>query len=418
MSRSRRQVAAAPAPGLEHAVRRVFAPHLAPPGEGPGWRRLARRWRHTLQRLRPLGGMSLGNRVERFSDGDRLFEALWSALAGAQERVLATTYILSPDNVGRRTIAALADAAARGVRVTLRYDAVGSRHLPAAELETLVRLGGRVEAYNPAWTLRSRLANRAVRDHRKVVVIDGRVAFCGGMNIDEGYAGTRHGSGMLRDTHLRIEGPAGADFEAVFDTERAPGAPPPFELEPRDGPGVLLQVLSSNRWLRRRAIQRSLRYTISRAERRVWLTNPYFLPPRRLRRALTSAARRGVDVRLLTVGPSDVPSVRAISQHVYGHFLRRGVRIYELQSRVLHAKTAVIDGVYASVGSFNLDILSDRYNHELNVALLDLGLAAVLEEDFKRDLEGSRELTLAEWSERGLWNRVWGWLGYQLSKLI
>ena len=365
-----------------------------------------------------MGAMSPGNRVEIFGEGDGLFEALWRELERAERRILLTTYILTPDRVGRRTIAALVAAAGRGVEVTLRYDSVGSDDLESGLLDDLRRLGGEVIEYNPVLTLRSRLSRRMVRDHRKVVVIDGSVAFCGGMNIAEGYAGSVHGTAELRDTHLRIEGPAAEDLQALFDPDRDDDPPPQFELAPRETSGTLVQVLESNRWRKRRAIQRALRYTISRAERRLWLTNPYFLPPTRLRRAIIGAAGRGVDVRLLTVGPSDAPHLKAVSQHVYGRFLRGGVRIYELQSRKLHAKTAVIDGVYASVGSFNLDILSDRYNHEINVALLDHDLAQTLEELFERDLEGAKEITLADWSHRGLWNRVKGWLGYQLSKLF
>lgn len=123
-------------------------------------------------------------------------------------------------------------------------------------------------------------------------------------------------------------------------------------------------------------------------------------------------------MRLLTVGRSDSPALKMVSLHIYGRFLRGGVRIFELQERVLHAKTAVIDGVHASVGSFNLDILSDRYNHEVNVALLDRGLAASLEARFERDLGAARELTLEGWGRRGLWDRLRGWAGYQLSKLF
>ncbi|MEM7310137.1 MAG: phosphatidylserine/phosphatidylglycerophosphate/cardiolipin synthase family protein [Planctomycetota bacterium] len=419
MSRSRRLAApSSAAPSIEDVVRSVFAPHLAPAGEPGLARRLTRRWRHTLGRLRPLGGMSVGNRVELFTDGDALFEALWAAIDAARERVLLSTYILADDRVGRRTIAALAAAAERGVEVLLRYDSVGSLGLGEGDTERLRRAGGRAVAFNPLLTLRSRLSRRVVRDHRKVAVVDGTTAFCGGMNVAEEYAGERHGTGLFHDAHLRLEGPAAGQLEALFADASGPPARARFETTPRPVDGTFLQVLESNRWRRRRAIQRAMRYTLSRAEERAYLASPYFLPPRRLRRALTSAAQRGVDVRILTAGPSDVPIVRVASQHVYGRFLRAGVRIFELQERVLHAKTVVIDGVYASVGSFNLDLLSDRYNHEVNATMLDRRLGAALEAQLQRDFAGAREVTLESWENRGAVARVLGWIVYKLSRLL
>jgi cardiolipin synthase len=377
-------------------------------------RRLGGRWLAILRRLAPLGAVSTGNRIDVYTDGDALFEALWSAIDQAAERVFVTTYILRADRVGCATLAALARAAERGCAVTLRYDAVGSQTVACPELEDLRRLGGRIEEFNPFLTWRSRLSRRLVRDHRKVAVVDGRVAFCGGMNLSEEYAGERHGTAEFRDTHLRIEGPAARDLEELFEEERG-RAPAALHV---DAPGPLVQVLESNRWRRRRAIQHAMRRTIARSERRVWLSSPYFVPPRRLARAIRGAARRGVDVRLLTAGYSDVPLARAIGRHLYAAFLRRGVRIFEMNGRVLHGKTAVIDGVYASVGSFNLDTLSDRYNHEVNVGVLDHELAEALERDFERSLEQSAEVTEATLADRGWFERLFGWLGYEISRLL
>jgi cardiolipin synthase len=374
-------------------------------------RRLAKRWRGILRRLAPLGAVSAGNRVTLHREGDALFDALWGEIERARERVLVNTYILAPDRVGRATVAALARAAERGCAVMLRYDALGSGDVACPELDHLLRVGGRVEAFNPVLTWRSRLSRKMVRDHRKVAVVDGRIAFCGGMNLSEAYAGERHGTGEFRDSHLALEGPVAADLEALFD-ERAPA-----EAAPVAG-GALVQVLESNRWRKRRAIQRAMRRTISRAGERVWLTTPYFIPPPRLARAIRSAARRGVDVRLLTAGPSDVPFVRAIARHLYASFLRAGVRIFELQVRTLHAKTAVIDRVYSSVGSFNLDVSSDRYNPEVTVGVLAARLAAEVAADFARDVAGAVEVRRDAAGTRSTAERLVGRFGYWLSKLF
>jgi len=412
MSRARR---ARPEPlgvSLQEAVRQAFAPELAVPRHRAAWRKLSLRWKRNLARLRPLGGMSRGNTVELFQDGDLLLEALWAAIAGAERHVLLATYIFEPDRVGLRTLSELASAAARGVAVHLRFDSVGSSNLKAEHLEELRRLGAQVKAYNPFFTWRSRLSKRLVRDHRKVCVVDAAVAFCGGMNVTEDYAGERYGNGRFLDAHLRITGPAVQDLEALFQPSgmrRASAAA---------GEGTFVQVLESNRWRKRRAIQRALRYTISRAGERVWLTTPYFLPTPPLQHAIVRAARRGVDVRLLTAGQSDVPISRVLGRHTYGRYLRCGVRIFELRQRTLHGKICVIDGVYGSVGSFNLDVLSDRYNHEVNVTVLDRTFARELERAFERDMQGAVEVTADAWGRRGLASRLAGWFLYQLVRFF
>ena len=194
---------------------------------------------------------------------------------------------------------------------------------------------------------------------------------------------------------------------------RRPGGEP----APSADAGSLVQVLESNLRRKRRAIQRALRLTLARAAERAYLTSPYFVPPRRLMRALAKAAQRGVDVRVLTAGKSDVPLVLLASQHLYGHLLERGVRIFELQGRTLHAKTIAIDGVYASVGSFNLDYWSDRRNMEVSVTLLDRALTGELEAEFQANLALSKEVRLESWKKRGPWERALHWLAYQSLRI-
>jgi cardiolipin synthase len=251
------------------------------------------------------------------------------------------------------------------------------------------------------------------------------------MNIAEEYAGPRHGTGLFRDTQLRLEGPCARDLAEMVERlagaieERRPGWRAALERLARPAPaggaaadgGTLVQILESSVRRERRAIQKALRTTLARSLERCTLTSPYFVPPKRLMRALIHAARRGVDVRILTAGRSDVPSVRLAGQHLYGRLLRSGVRIFELTGAVLHAKTAVIDGVFALVGSFNLDYWSDRRNLEVSVGVLDRSSSAALEEQFRLDLEGAREVTLESWGARPWLQRALGWLAYQVLRI-
>jgi len=403
---------------VEDAVRRVFVPHL----RRTGGRRFWATWRGTLRRLRPLGAVSLGNRIQVLSDGDEVFERMWRAIASAKKRIVMETYTLQPDEVGGRMLRELSEAAQRGVEVDLVFDAFGSSDLPDRRVEELRASGVRAMAYNPIlrWPWSGRLS-RLVRNHRKILVVDEETAFCGGMNISADYAGKRFGNGRFRDTHLLIRGPSAGDLAEITshlleqDQRKKSAVRTPLLAE--ISKGSLVQILESNIGRHRRAIQRALRWTIRGSQERCYLTSPYFVPPLLLVRIMTRAARRGVDVRVLTTGRSDVPIVHAASQHMYGRLLREGVRIYEMTERTLHAKTVTIDGVYASVGSFNLDRWSHRRNLEVTAGVLDRRMASELEEHFQEDLESSREVSLEEWNRRTLIERVGQALAYQLMRL-
>lgn len=404
----------APRGTIEDAVRAVFAPHLHKPGGGRFWHR----WRGTLRLLRPLGRVSLGNEIEVFGDGDATYDAIWAELAAARRRVLVSTYILEPDDVGRRTMGELVRAAQRGCQVVLVYDSFGSPRIGQLAAE-LTQAGGKTLEYNPMLRLSSRLS-RLVRNHQKIIVVDDRVAFCGGMNISVDYAGKRYGSNLFRDTQLRLRGPGAQDLgvlvEHLIHELGIPAgitAAPPKPLPD----GALVQILESNVRRQRQAIQNALRISVRRAVARCYLTSPYFVPPRHVLRDLQRAAARGVDVRVLTAGKSDVPAVNLASQHLYGRLLRSGVRVFEMQERVLHAKTVAIDGVYGSVGSFNLDHWSYRRNLEVNVSFLDAKVVREIEQDFQEDLTRAREVDYAKWTRRTIWQRAIHWIAYQLMRL-
>lgn len=367
-------------------------------------------WEVTADMLLRYGGASSGNNVEILCDGDDVFERMWHSMDSASKRVWHETYILEPDRVGQRMIEVLAHAARRGCQVRLLYDALGSPRVTEAFLKPLrdaAKREGQVEIdrFNPVF-MRNRRLGFFTRDHRKITIIDDRVAFAGGMNTSEDYAGPRLGKATFRDCHAEFRGPCVRDLAAVTlkslnlmrDVNTRAIGP-----RPARGGGMFVQVLSSRGMLGRRAVQHAMRVTVRHAVERCMIVNPYFLPPQRLMSALEKAAQRGVEVRILTSGLSDVPMVRRASQHIYGHLLRHGVRIFEYFGSTLHAKTMTIDGLYSTVGSFNLDTWSHKRNLEVNVGIIDAGAAASLEQQFESDLAQAKEVTLDNWTRRRWW---------------
>lgn len=372
-----------------------------------------------------LGGASTGNQTQMFCDGDCMFEAMWTIIGAARRRVLLEMYIFEPDRVGLRTLELLTDAAKRGCEVRVLLDAVGSSGIADAHVQTLRDSGGIVEFFNPLRPL-ARRRSLLQRDHRKIVVVDDEVGYCGGMNVSEDYAGTKYGNGRFRDCQIMVRGPAVRDLTLVFAsswrlqtraTIRVPQAELSAEGQSLPGEGKFVQVLASSGATGRRSIQKAMRLTIGRAARHCRITNPYFIPPPRLMRAMAAAAKRGVDVQVITAGLNDVPIARCAARHIYGWFLRRRVRIFEMFERTLHAKTVEVDGVYGTVGTFNFDRWSYARNLEVNVAALDGEVARELQGLWEADMQYAQEVTLRDWERRNWWQRFIDWAAYQLAKL-
>lgn len=373
-----------------------------------------------------FGGASSGNSVEVFNNGDDAFEAIWSDIDGARRRIWVETYILEPDRVGMASIDALARAVRRGCDVRLLYDAFGSPRVSEDMLKPLRDAAedqgaGAVEIdrFNPLFTWRRR-PDFLQRDHRKIIVIDDHIAFCGGMNFSEDYASERHGNGRFHDCHVRVCGPCARDLarvtlQSLALVRDAPDTP--ALARTRRAGKAFVQVLNSRGAYGRRAIQRSMRLTARYAVDRCWITTPYFIPPRQLMNAMLKAAGRGVDVRVLTAGISDVPVVRLASQHIYGQLLQGGVRIWEYHAATLHAKTAVIDGVFSSVGSFNLDTWSHKRNLEVKLGVIDADIAHMLETQFETFLKAAQPVTMDNWTARTRWQKLVHWCAYQLMRL-
>jgi cardiolipin synthase len=343
------------------------------------------------------------------------------AIETAREQILFEMYWFGSDATGRRFATALGAAARRGVEVALVYDSVGSWDTDEALFDGMAADGVSVVEFNPLapYKRRFRLAHLTRRDHRKLLVVDGAVGFTGGINIADASAPASEGGDGWRDDMVRVEGPAVADFVAAFArTWRRQGGAPLVHTPNPPGPRGSQSVRVLSESVGRRQIVRSYLYNIYRAARRIWIANSYFVPDRAVLRALRDAARRGIDVRVIVPGRSDVPIMRYASRAVWGTLMRRGVCIYEWQGSMMHAKTAVIDGAWGTIGTFNLDYLSLRSNLEINVAVHDPEFGALMEASFERDLAECREVDPGDFRFRPLSERLAEAVCYRLRKLL
>lgn len=344
------------------------------------------------------------------------------AIAAAREQILLEMYWFDSDATGRRFAAALSDAARRGVEVAVVYDAVGSREADPAMFAELAETGVQVLEYNPLapWKQRFRLDRLTQRDHRKLLVVDGTVGFTGGINLADPWAPVSDGGAGWRDEMVCVQGPAVRTFSDAFrQTWRRQGGPSLARapVGPDDAPTEqLVSVLTES--ARRRAILRAYVHNIYRARRRIWIANSYFVPAPAVLRALRYAARHGLDVRVIVPGRSDVEITRYASRAIWAGLMRRGVRIYEWQGSMLHSKTAVIDGMWSTIGTFNLDYLSLRSNLEINVAVHDPDFGARVEAAFEADFACSHEVDPTTFGIRSVTDRLVEKLGYQLRKML
>jgi len=375
------------------------------------------------------------NRVHLLTNGEEAFPAMLAAIEHAEQCIALEMYKIRMDSVGETFVRALSRAARRGVRVRFLYDAYGSRSVTYSDFRGLIDAGAEVRVFNPIlWLTFLRLNNR---DHHKILVVDGRIAFLGGLNLAEEYDGD--GFSGWRDTALMIEGPAARDAERVFNEswlqgginligkdlpvvginplKRAVDSPLVWLLDldeemclpacaPPAGGTARVRIVPSNPDAFNSTIIDKYLLAINSARKSICITSAYFLPPLVLRRALVNAAKRGVQVRLVLQGSSDSPLVRIIAIGYYGRLLKHGVEIYEWTRSVLHAKTMVVDGVWSTIGSANLDGRALFLSYEGNAAVLDPSLAAAMEQQFERDLRHCRRVRLEEWKKRPLSQRM------------
>jgi cardiolipin synthase A/B len=346
-----------------------------------------------------------GNRASLLVDAAATYAAMKDAIASARKHVHVEFYVFRGDETGRELRDLLVEAARRGVEVRAVCDGLGSIELPRNFWRPLVDAGGKAATYRPVWRRLEWLVSWKridFRNHRKLVVVDGRIGFTGGINVGREYLGLDPAHGRWRDTHLKLEGPAVLSMQLAFgeDWLVAAGEPldsPSYFPEPDDvaDPGAIVQIIDSGPDREFSAISYFHVQACAHARHRIWITNPYFVPNSAVRDALIAAALRGVDVRLLLPERSDSPIVRLAAVAHYPRLFQAGVRVFHYAPGVLHAKTMVVDGWVATVGSANMDMRSFYLNFELNAFVFGGGLAHDLARRFQLDLRESVEVTAA-----------------------
>lgn len=369
-----------------------------------------------------------GNRVTLLHDGAQAFPAMIEAIRGARTEILLEMYWFHSDVTGMAFAEALMAKAREGVRVRVIYDAVGSFEAEERMWSALREAGCGVWEYNPVapWRKRFRIGVVNRRNHRKVLVVDGKLCFTGGINIGDPWAPETAGGGGWRDDMIAVEGPAALQMRAVFvhawkqltgEELLLEGIERPSRSELLRGDAPVL-VLANEYLGERRAIRRAYLRQIRGAMKTVYLTNSYFVPDRVIRRELARAVRRGVDVRVLVPGESDLLAVFHASRRLYDFLLRNGIKIYEWQRSVLHSKSAVIDGRWCTVGTYNLDHRSWRFNLEITVAVEDVEVAKAMERRYVQDLAHALPVDLHDWRFRPVSARMAEHFFYLFRKLL
>lgn len=376
------------------------------------------RFERLLRRIH-RGAVFAGNRVEIFIAGDAAFRSMREALREAREEVLLESYILRDDATGWEFLDELGAAVDRGVTVRLLADAFGSAMTRHSFWIEMRRRGIEARLFHPFFP---HFWNEPFRDHRKILTIDRKVAFIGGMNIGEEYGSARNPSPRAwRDTHARLEGPAVWDLVTVFSEGWLRAGGTPFEIEPLKPPrGAGARVLVLD-WRPRRGHEQAeavFEAILAGSRRRLWITSSYFAPRPHTVELLCDAAGRGVDVRLLLPAVTDVPIMRHAAHSQYARLLAAGVKIFEYEGATLHAKSFVADGFLSLVGSTNLDFRSLHFNGECNLVVFDFDTADQLEAVFEEDLRHSREIDLQSWRRRPLAHRLGDFLAGTLRPLL
>lgn len=355
-----------------------------------------------------------GNKVTLLHNGDGAFPAMLKAIAGAQKTINFEAFIVHSGTVGDRFIAAFLERARAGVEVRLLLDGVGSgRALDNSDVERLRNGGCKVVYFHPTRALRVDRLNR--RTHRRILVVDGRTAFTGGIGFADEWLGNADAADHWRDVHAQVEGPVVAKFQAAFqlhwlgETGEVLSGPAHFpELAPAGG--QVTQVIGSTAFSVA-PLPLVQAVAIASATRSISITNPYCTPTPDQVHLLSAAVKRGVDVRMILPGKhNDQPLTKAAGREKYGDLLKAGVKIFEYTPTMIHSKTMVVDGLFSILGTSNLDARSASINEEIDLSVYDEGFGREMQAVFDRDLAKSRPYTLADFERRPLKERLTEWL--------
>ena len=365
----------------------------------------------------------VGNRAVLLQDGPSTFDAMFTAIRGAKDHINMETYIIEDDDVGKQFADALIEKQAQGVQVSLIYDSAGSMATPREFFKRLIDRGIKVLEFNPVNPLTAGAGwNVNQRDHRKLLVVDGQSGFLGGINISSVYSGGSFSESSKstkrpdpgppwRDTHLQLDGPVVGEFQKLFlaTWEKQKGEPLAarnYFPQPASQGKEVVRAIGSSPDEPYSLIYATLISAISSAESSVYLTNAYFVPDPQLLAALKDAAQRGVDVKLILPSNTDSWLVFHAGRSYYAELLEGGVKIHERRGALLHAKTALIDGVWSTIGSTNLDWRSFLHNHEVNAVILGQEFGAQMRAMFEKDLAASNAITPEVWKQRSIGNRL------------
>ncbi len=394
---------------------------------------LERRWRSATPDMAALASLEeavtgvpliAGNKLTLLFDGPQIMKEMMTAASAAVDTINLETYIFDQDEIGLKFADLLIEKQKQGVAVNVLYDSVGTIGTPKAFFQRMADAGIGLIEFNPIapgsksgkWEINN-------RDHRKVMIVDGKLAFTGGVNISADYAASSlfrkrsrpaaNAAVGWRDTHIKIEGPAVAAFQYMFINawikQEAGDLPERNYFPPQKTVGSkLIRVLATDPDSGFQ-IYRSFVLALQQARKSIHMTAAYFVPDQQIVDALTAAARNGVDVTLVLPGVSDHSLVVDAGRSFYDELLAGGVKIYEMQVNVLHAKAAVIDGNWSTIGSSNIDRRSFLHNYELNVIVLDEQFGQEMENAFREDVRNSTLITQAQWSDRPLVERFKQW---------
>ena len=353
-----------------------------------------------------------GGTARLLNNGDAFFPALHDALAAAKQSINFAVYIWEKGKASDDVFAVLIERARAGVQVRVLLDGLGGLHAPDEDIKRLVEAGGKVKFFRSARL--GKLSRFHKRNHRRAIVIDGSVAFVGGMAVADKWLGNADSEEHWRDSMTQVTGPLAATVQSAFvDTWAhvggeilvgpaffpefpAPVAPPGESIALHTG--LASAPSSENHPMRLMFLQ-----TFSAARQKLYIANSYFVPDATIRKAVVERAKQGVDVRILLPGEkTDAKPIRYSGHRYFEQLLEAGVKIYEYQPTMMHAKTVVVDGKFSVVGSSNMDVRSKELNQENVLGILDVGFAKQIEETFLNDLKSAKEITLEEWRKRGL----------------
>lgn len=365
-----------------------------------------------------------GNEVRVLVNGDETYPSLWEDLRDARQSITLQTYFCREGRMAEILADIITERARSGVRVLFLFDAFGAQDLSDRYLDRLREAGVRVASFRPVHWYSLHKAQH--RSHIRVVVVDGRIGYTGGFGIDDNWFGDAKSEKQWRDTNVRFTGPAVAQLQATFTAgwveatgELITGDLFFPETPPAEGSTCTAALFHSAPTIGSTPAGRFVALTIASARERLYITNSYFVPDEDIVEILVRAVRRGVDVRVLTAGPTtDVKLTRWAGRGRYRQLLEGGVRIYEYQPTMMHAKTLVADGLWTSIGTMNFDNRSLVFNDESNLLVLDPTVGSTMDALFHADLRASREITLPEFEKRSVLAKGAERMALLLSRLL